>query len=149
MHDELCPSELTDTRLDRSSAVGVPRARASRGSAGRPRFHDGALGPTTLSSLTAPAPISSSIRASIDDASRRIWVAQAVESARTVSTPSTKVSGSTWPAMSGPTISGHRPITEPTATSTFHPRSSSRRSSWSPSSAGSRPSRDDPDSTGA
>ena len=47
-------------------------------------------------------------------------------------------------ATSGPTISAQRPITEPTATSTFQPRSSSSRSIWSPSSEGSRPSRPEP-----
>ena len=40
-----------------------------------------------------------------------------------------------------PTICGQRPVADPTATSTFQPRSDSSRSIWSPSSSGSRPSR--------
>ena len=71
--------------------------------------------------------------------SSRSWVAHAVESARMVSTPSTKSTGVQCWAISGPTICGHRPMTAPTATSTAHPRSTTNWSSWSPSSFGSRP----------
>ena len=115
-----------------------------------PRLHEGAPGPRTVSSVTAP--VADLLLDAREQRRRRaacICVAQAVESARTVSTPSVKVTGSTWAAMSGPTISGQRPMTEPTATSTFQPRSTSSRSSWSPSRVGSRPSRPAPDSVWA
>jgi hypothetical protein len=104
-----------------------------------PRVHDGALGPCTRSSVTASLPTSASSRPRIDDDISRSWVAHAVESARTVRAPSLNVTGVQCSATSVPTIAGHRPMTEPTATSTFHPRSTSSRSSWSPSNDGSRP----------
>jgi len=104
-----------------------------------PLFHDGALGPCTRSSVTASLPTSVSSRPRIDDDISRIWVVHAVESARTVRTPSLNVTGLQCSATFDPTMSAQRPITAPTATSTFHPRSSSRRSIWSPSNDGSRP----------
>jgi hypothetical protein len=109
-----------------------------------PRLQDGALGPCTRSSVTASLPTSDSSRPRIDDDISRIWVVHAVESARTVRTPSLKVTGLQCSATSGPTISGQRPITAPTATSRFHPRSSSSRSIWSPSNDGSRPEAAEP-----
>ena len=47
----------------------------------------------------------------------RSWVAHAVDDARTVSTPSSKVTGSLCSATSDPTTCGQRPITDPTLTS--------------------------------
>ena len=110
----------------------------------RPRDHDGALGPCTRSSVTASLPTSDSSRARIVDDISRSWVAHAVDSARTIRTPSLNVTGVQCAATSVPTIAGHRPMTEPMATSMFHPRSSRSRSSWSPSNDGSRPSRPEP-----
>src|SRR6185437_13382740 len=79
-----------------------------------PRCRGGA-GPRILTRRTDPSPSSVLSRLTSTVASSRTWVAQAVESAVTVSWPSAKLSGRVCAARSAPTISAHRPNTEPIA----------------------------------
>src|SRR6478736_3571517 len=101
------------TPRDRSPQTRAAQPYVSRGPGPwdrrSPRLQVGALGPSTFSSATVPSPTSASSRDRIEEDSSRIWVAQAVESARTVSTPSAKVSGVQWAATSPPTMLAHRP----------------------------------------
>jgi len=76
----------------------------------RPFRHDGATGPVILRLFTTPSPTSAAILASTWFWMIRNWVAQAVDSAVTVSTPSRKVVGAAWSAMFEPT--NRRPLPE-------------------------------------
>lgn len=102
----------------------------------------GPAGPSTVMSFTVPCPRSSFSRRTKRGANRRSCVAHVVESQRTVSTRSSsaKCSGTQCSAMSGPTISDHRPVTPPTATETSQPRSAVNRSRAARNGNGSRPS---------
>ena len=68
-------------------------------------FRDGPAGSAPSSAVTVPCPRSSLRRRTTLGASSLSWVAQAVESVRTTSLPSAKVSGVVWAAISAPTIS--------------------------------------------
>src|SRR5690625_282390 len=87
---------------------------------------------------TTPSPTSSASRRSSWGWSSRSWVAQAVESARTTSTASSKVSTTQWSASWSPTISRHRPTTPPMLTGALQPRSAMSLSTMGPRSWGSR-----------
>src|SRR5690625_1595878 len=87
---------------------------------------------------TTPSPTSSASRRSSYGCSRRSWVAQAVESARSTSWASSKVSTSQWSASWSPTISRQRPTTPPMLTGALQPRSVTSLSTIGPSSCGSR-----------
>ena len=112
----------TDARL---SAVGVPRTAPLDPSL--PFFHDGPWGPRTCRWVTVPAPRSSFSLASREGASSRTWVAQAVESARTVRRPARTPRGRSGRRCRCPTICGQRPSTPPTAIGCLPPRSLTRR----------------------
>src|ERR1700744_4917881 len=81
-----------------------------------PFLHVGAAGPVILTLFTTRSPTSAAILASTWFWMIRNWVAQAVDSAATVSTPSRKLVGVAWSAMFDPTTAGHRPKTAPSAT---------------------------------
>ena len=83
-------------------------------------------GPRTRRWVTVSAPSSSARRWRIWGASRRSWDAHASESAATVSSPWSNVSGVVWAATWGPTIAGQLPKTEPTAARACQPRAESR-----------------------
>src|ERR1700744_2520330 len=87
-----------------------------------PFRHVGATGPVILRLFTTPSPTSAAIFASTWLWMIRNWVAQAVDSAATVSTPSRKLVGVAWSAMFEPTTAGHRPKTAPSATRDDQPR---------------------------
>src|SRR5690242_6335443 len=89
-----------------------------------PRWR-GAAGPRTLTRRTEPSPSSELSRLTSTGASSRTWVAQAVESAVTASSPSAKLSGWVCAARSAPTISAHRPNTDPIAARCCQPCESS------------------------
>ena len=83
-----------------------PRPGTDRG----PAFHEGPLGPFTVILVTTPAPMAWSTAMRTVPMSNRTCVAHEVDSARRTKTPSSKDSGWTWSASSGPTISAHRVV---------------------------------------
>ena len=109
----------------------LPRTRHS------PGLRAAVTGPRTFTRCTDPSPSSTLSRRTSWAASSRSWVAQAVESAATVSSPSVSDSGVVWAASSGPTISAHRPNTEPVAAASVHPWSPIRPSIAAVSGCGS------------
>jgi hypothetical protein len=75
--------------------------------------------------VTVPFPSSVFSLCTSVAASNLTCVAQAVESAMTSSSPSVKAPGLVWAAIAAPTISSHRPNTDPTAAAVRQPWSSS------------------------
>ena len=115
------------------------RCRAGRGRWTRrePVLQVGAPGPTTFSSDDGALADLRLEPAQDRGGSSRSWVAQAVESARTTRTPSSKRHRRAVRRHVRPDdLRPSGPSPPPTATSTFQPRSSSSRSIWSPSSGG-------------
>jgi hypothetical protein len=66
----------------------------------------GAAGPVILSDVTTPLPTAAAILAKIWAWIIRNWVAQAVDSAATLSTPSLRALGVAWSAIWRPTTDG-------------------------------------------
>ena len=126
-------------RVPARSSVGVPRAAAVADGAEAPAPAR-CVGPTTTTRRTVPSPSSSLSRLTRLGARRRTWVAQAVESARTVSSASVYRSALVWAATSGPTMWSHRARAPATATSVVEPRSLTSRSMVLSSTCGSRSS---------
>ena len=87
------PPTRSGVRLSRRCPGGLGPSPGSGpcSSSGRP-------GPTTVTRVTVPSPRSAFSRATRVGASSRTWVAHAVDSARTVSTPSRHPSGRQWAA---------------------------------------------------
>ena len=75
----------------------------------------------------------------------RSWVAHAVDSACSTSSPSRSDTGVQWSAMSEPTSCGQRPSTVASVSRGDHPRSSDTRETSRPNGCGSRSSGPGPD----
>ena len=106
------------------------RCRADRGRRATDRgpfFQLGPRGPSTSITVTVPCPSSSLSRRTTVGASSRSWVAQAVESVRTTSRPSSNDSGVQWAATSSPTSSAQRAKTPCTRRSRSQPWSATSR----------------------
>ena len=105
-------SSRTDAALSRRSVGGHPYV--SRGPrpamCNLPLRHVGAVGPTIFSDVTTPSPTAAAILARICACTIRSWVAHAVDSASTVSTPS-RSDG--WIRVFGDLVADHgRPLPE-------------------------------------
>src|SRR4051794_14327123 len=72
--------------------------------------------------VTTPSPTAAAILANSWACTIRNWVAHAVDSADTVSTPSLSDAGAAWSAIWSPTTSRQRPNTAPSATRPDQPR---------------------------
>src|SRR5215510_2952615 len=106
----------------------------------RPLRHDGVTGPTIFSDVTTPSPTAAAILANSCACTIRSCVAQAVDSADTVSTPSFSEVGVAWAAICSPTTPDQRPKTDPSATRPDQPRLRARSRVAAPSGCGSRES---------
>ena len=81
-----------------------PRPEMCRG----PLRQEGPVGPLILSTVTTPSPTALAILASSCDCTRRSWVAQAVDSAAMLRTPSRRATGWACSAICSPTTVSHR-----------------------------------------
>src|SRR4051794_7295296 len=113
-----------------------PRPRTRNG----PCRQSGAVGPCTRSERTTPGPTPAAIRSSTCRLSSRIWVAQAVDSATQVSSPSTSRTGRQCAAISAPTIWSHLADSPAERTVASQCCARTRSSREAPSGAGSRAS---------
>ncbi len=118
-----------------------PRPDTCRG----PLRQLGAAGPWIRIRLTTPLPTTPAILTSNCPCSNRNCVAQAVEVACTVSSPSRSAIGWACSATSSPTSCVHCPNTCPVASRVFQPRSTARRETILPKGCGSRWSEPAPD----
>src|SRR6202042_862789 len=110
-----------------------------------PLRQDGAVGPVIFSDVTTPLPTAAAILANSCAWIIRNWVAQAVDSAATVSTPSLRAIGVAWAGIWWPTTDGQWPRTVPSATRPDQPRFFARSRTTRPIGCGSRMSGPGPD----
>src|ERR1700751_2381047 len=110
-----------------------------------PFRHAGAAGPVIFSVVTTPSPTAAAIFASTCAWIIRSCVAQAVDSADTLSTPSRSAVGVAWSAVWLPTTAGHWPTTVPSATRDDQPCFFATSRATLPNRCGSRLSGPGPD----
>ena len=125
------PGVASAVRVARAPSPDVPRPVP-------PRRADWARPPGC--GARRPCPTPTAIRWSSWRDRVRSWVAQAVDSACSTSSPSRSDSGVQWSAMSEPTSCGQRPRTVASVSRGDQPRSSDTRATSRPNGCGSRSS---------